>query len=315
MKKLIITRGPDTLDKRVFVESKTKNEGYVAIYDRDVSREQKFVETLNELEEMIGNDVGKIIIHGENLFTKPTRTLAEKAMDYGYKFSFADFPVIKSDGGLSLDSSSGRFPVDYYDAYSSVLDKEYLDHLLSRFPYESWVTEEIVRGKYLSRSTPIDRERYRPYSNDRSLPPAILVDIDGTVAKNPIIDVANEPVPQREFSDYTENIMKDTPIQQVIDNVNFYHDNSVRLIFITGRDEISYDFNVKWFEKHGVKWDEMYCRGHHDYRNDWQVKDDFIRDHVEGKYHIMAVFDDRQQVVDHLRDMGLTVFQVAPGDF
>jgi hypothetical protein len=30
---------------------------------------------------------------------------------------------------------------------------------------------------------------------------------------------------------------------------------------------------------------------------------------------IFAVFDDRQQVVDMWRDNGLTVFQVAEGDF
>jgi len=30
---------------------------------------------------------------------------------------------------------------------------------------------------------------------------------------------------------------------------------------------------------------------------------------------IFAVFDDRQQVVDMWRDNGLTVFQVADGDF
>lgn len=321
MKEFIITRGIDTSFKNHFVNEKI-TEGFTSIYTHDLSNEDTALShVLSETGKLIDQGVDKIILYGENLRTKPVRKLAEKAMDHGYEFFFADFPIAH---GIDPDSEMAQtkyfpyegIPIDYEKAvHASIEEPDHIKEIIDRFPYDSWVSEEVVKGKYAARSVTVNPEDYVPYENDRSLPKSIIVDIDGTVADNPIIDNGFMERPQREFSDYTKNIMKDTPIQQVIDNVNFYHDNGVRVIIITGRDEVSYDFNVQWFKDHGMNWDEMYCRGHDDYRDDWQVKDDFIRDHVENKYHVMAVFDDRQQVVDHLRNMGLTVFQVAPSDF
>jgi hypothetical protein len=46
-----------------------------------------------------------------------------------------------------------------------------------------------------------------------------------------------------------------------------------------------------------------------------QPKEQLYRQHMEGKYNIKFVLDDRQQVVDMWRGLGLTVFQVDEGDF
>ena len=40
---------------------------------------------------------------------------------------------------------------------------------------------------------------------------------------------------------------------------------------------------------------------------------EFVGD--EWRSEVFCVFDDRQKVVDMWRDLGLTCFQVAPGDF
>ena len=50
------------------------------------------------------------------------------------------------------------------------------------------------------------------------------------------------------------------------------------------------------------------------------VPDEILKKHMldNAPFHIDDVFlvvDDRQKVVDMWRDLGLTVFQVAPGDF
>jgi hypothetical protein len=49
------------------------------------------------------------------------------------------------------------------------------------------------------------------------------------------------------------------------------------------------------------------------------MPDDALKQHwldnSIGADNVFAVFDDRQQVVDMWRDNGLTVFQVAEGDF
>jgi hypothetical protein len=45
------------------------------------------------------------------------------------------------------------------------------------------------------------------------------------------------------------------------------------------------------------------------------VKRELFEKHVLPNYYVEFILDDRQQVVDEWRRMGLTCFQVAPGDF
>jgi hypothetical protein len=52
-----------------------------------------------------------------------------------------------------------------------------------------------------------------------------------------------------------------------------------------------------------------------DNRKDNIVKREIYENNILPKYYVEFVLDDRQQVVDTLRDMGLQVWQVARGDF
>jgi hypothetical protein len=45
------------------------------------------------------------------------------------------------------------------------------------------------------------------------------------------------------------------------------------------------------------------------------VKLEIFDREIRHKYNVVAVFDDRRQVVEAWRSLGLSVFQVAPGDF
>jgi hypothetical protein len=59
----------------------------------------------------------------------------------------------------------------------------------------------------------------------------------------------------------------------------------------------------------------LYMRPTGDNRKDSLVKEEILRHEILPNYYIEFALDDRQQVVDHLREMGLTVFQVAPGNY
>jgi len=52
-----------------------------------------------------------------------------------------------------------------------------------------------------------------------------------------------------------------------------------------------------------------------DTRKDSIVKQELYQKYVQDKYNVSFILDDRQQVVDMWRSFGLTVFQVAEGDF
>jgi hypothetical protein len=52
-----------------------------------------------------------------------------------------------------------------------------------------------------------------------------------------------------------------------------------------------------------------------DHRPDWIVKKEIYNNLISKEFDVKLVFDDRQQVVDMWRSIGLTCFQVAEGNF
>lgn len=60
---------------------------------------------------------------------------------------------------------------------------------------------------------------------------------------------------------------------------------------------------------------QLFMRETDDKRKDHVVKLELYKKYIDGNYNVEAVFDDRQRVVDMWRDIGLTVFQVADGNF
>lgn len=91
----------------------------------------------------------------------------------------------------------------------------------------------------------------------------------------------------------------------------------LRAIFLSGREDVCREATDQWLRLHvDVPFDMLLMRQAKDGRPDYQVKTELFRNHIYGKYRIVAVFDDRNQVVQMWReDHGLTVLQVADGNF
>lgn len=158
-------------------------------------------------------------------------------------------------------------------------------------------------------------------------PRAIIVDIDGTVARM----VSRGP---HEY----HKVSEDEPIQPVINIVrewamNNIHSGYSKLIFCSGRPELCRQDTEEWVKTHVLKglgltdreWmllmradyleDPRSDAKKRDFRKDVIVKRELFDAHVKGKYNIQFVLDDRDQVVEGWRALGLTCLQVAPGDF
>ncbi|WP_052663658.1 hypothetical protein [Psychromicrobium lacuslunae] len=136
------------------------------------------------------------------------------------------------------------------------------------------------------------------------LPEIYLVDIDGTVAllagRNP----------------YDERKVGSDRLNQPIADILFDLMRSGReLIFVTGRTEGCAVETRAWLQDQGFQFVDVFHRAKADGRVDATVKYELFNRHIRGKYNVRAVFDDRQQVVDMWRAIGLPVLQVAPGDF
>jgi predicted ABC-type ATPase len=143
---------------------------------------------------------------------------------------------------------------------------------------------------------------YRPVAGT---PVAVLVDIDGTVAL------------LGDRSPYDESrVHLDLPNLSVIAAVRAMHAAGHAIVFCSGRTDGCRDATEQWLDMYvGVPYAALYMREIGDTRRDSIVKGEIFDRHIRTQWTVACVFDDRQQVVDMWRALGLTVMQVAPGDF
>lgn len=134
---------------------------------------------------------------------------------------------------------------------------------------------------------------------------AIIVDVDGTLAH-----IANGRSPY-DASTAMEDAVDDAV--SVIAAMAYKH--GYKVIVLTGRSAKDRQVTVAWLETNGIPYDELYTRGEGDQRKDSIVKEELYRTHIEKRYRVKFVLDDRNQVVDMWRSIGLKCLQVAEGNF
>ena len=168
---------------------------------------------------------------------------------------------------------------------------------------------------------------------------AIIIDIDGTAALG--IGDHRKAYDYHLCGDDSINI----PIFRIIDMYNKCYPNG-KVIFLSGRENVSfpgkserkdicyrravyrhqeyndcYTLTQAWL-KHHLDYIEMYedkwdllMRPADIYNRDDELKYQIYQDFIKDKYRVLFVLDDRNQVVDMWRDIGLTCLQVADGNF
>ena len=137
-------------------------------------------------------------------------------------------------------------------------------------------------------------------AHDDSLPTCIVVDLDGTLA------IVTDRSPYD-----AANCERDRINEPVRDLVEKY----AHVVLCSGRQDKDREPTMRWLAANNVRYDELWMRSSTDTRQDSAVKEDLYREHILGRWNVLFVVDDRQQVVDTWRRLGLTCLQVAPGDF
>lgn len=144
-----------------------------------------------------------------------------------------------------------------------------------------------------------------------TLPRAVLFDVDGTLA---LRDEADPNV--RHFAAW-ERVGEDLPNAAVVELAQLVAESGrYKLIVMSGRDEVCRRQTEMWLDAQGVAFDELHMRAYKDNRPDNVVKEELYRKHIEGRFEVAWVCDDRMQVVKMWRTtFGLTVLQCAEGNF
>lgn len=169
------------------------------------------------------------------------------------------------------------------------------------------VPEDVIKTMLnrLRSSGPVDvsgpvYEKYEPKPlTDR----AVMFDIDGTLAKM----TTRGPFEWH-------RVGEDELVEAVAETLRSLASHYI-VIIMSGRDEVCRRQTTEWLKKYRVTFDELHMRPEGDMRKDNIVKYELFNKYVRDQYNVLAVYDDRNQVVDMWRAIGLPCFQVAEGDF
>lgn len=258
-------------------------------YSRITSEQENLITQIQMAMAATGLQADKtVIISDTNLRAQYVRQWAKFAASHG-----AGFHIITFDG-LSLDELIKR---DTQRQHS--VGEKVLRDMWNRFTKKGRILDVDVT-KELNNTFVIE-----PYDNPSDLPEAVIVDIDGTIAK------MNGRSPYE-----WHRVGEDSPVNAVIDAVDSAQASGKDIIFMSGRDASCRDITIDWLltnlpKINGV----LFMRAEGDNRKDDIVKYELFNNNVRGKYHVKYVLDDRRQVVVMWRALGLACFQVADGDF
>ncbi len=141
----------------------------------------------------------------------------------------------------------------------------------------------------------------------------VLSDIDGTVAE------MHKGVKGRRSPFEWLRVEEDSPRETVIEMLDLLSIH-YPIIFMSGRDGICEEHTRRWLSKHMTfthsSGFDLVMRKKGDSRPDWVIKLELLLELANrGFRRPVVMFDDRDQVVNTLREVGVEVFQVQPGNF
>jgi predicted kinase len=169
---------------------------------------------------------------------------------------------------------------------------------------EKKVGDDVIMRMY---KTHILKDARGPHyqEQDDTLPPAILCDLDGTLA------IIHDRSPFDSKS--CERDLLNKPVAEILKT---YHEKGVKIIFMSGREDDSRSQTMNWLIYNKISYNALYMRAKGDMRKDSIIKKELYEAHVKGQFFVQFVLDDRNQVVDLWRlELGLPCLQVNYGDF
>lgn len=138
---------------------------------------------------------------------------------------------------------------------------------------------------------------------DESLPECVIFDVDGTLAR---------PVDRSPYDE--TRVSTDAPNPNVVALARALQEE-VDVIITSGRTDGCRVDTEGWLLEQGIVATEVLMRRSGDTRKDSVVKEEILRRDILPRFRVRFVVDDRQQVVDAWRRLGLECWQVAPGQF
>lgn len=301
MTQLLILRGVPGCGKSTFAHQWLKEGERRARVNRDDIRMQFF-----------GKETGV----DEDMVTKIEHQQVDTLLKSGYSVVVDDTNIrfqyisafVKIAAKHGVPVAVKEFDVDLATAYAqnarraAAGGRDVPEHVIEKM-YKSLRSSGHYTRKHIADAwgTPQTGE---PYVRPEGAEKVYLFDIDGTLAS---------------MSDRSpfkwDEVGNDDPRKQVILTAQALAKAGYKIVVMSGRDAVCRNETIGWLYLYDIPFSELHMRAEGDMRKDNIVKQELFDEHIRHKYDVVAVFDDRQQVVDMWRAMGVDCFQVAPGDF
>lgn len=236
-----------------------------------------------------------VYVDDTNLNPRFSKKLMEIGNQYGAEVIFKDFTQVSVEE--CLKNIQKRVAGGGRDVPEAVVRSMYDRYIKGRGGFKAPTIPTYDIKEYVI--DPVNAFNYN------GKPWAVIVDIDGTVAQ----------MSGRSPYDW-KRVGEDTPVENVLSGVHAMAASGYKILFTSGRDGSCREVTEAWldhnYSRHG--W-ELLMREANDNRPDWIVKAEIFDTKIRDFYNVRCVFDDRDQVVHMWRKMGLTVYQVAEGNF
>jgi len=149
-----------------------------------------------------------------------------------------------------------------------------------------------------------------------------IFDVDGTlmnVSLRLVRAKKNPPEGKRmDWDVFLDPIVMDEcdyPQGDVVHMAKVLHDAGHKIIITSARNERHRKVTTDQLHRAGVNFTKLYLRKDDDFRHDDVVKAELLEQIRKDGFNPVTAFDDRDQVVEMWRKLGLNCYQVRAGKF
>ena len=261
----------------------------------------------------INKDSLRGMIH-DGKFDKPKERLVEQVRDEMLSlFLRLGHNVIIDDTNLNpnqeerireIVAQGGDPTVEIEVKFFDISLDEALARNALRTEAEGKVPAEVIKNMHSRWLNNYNRHDYREHTP--GLPEVVIFDLDGTLA----IHRGRDPYDMGKCE--TDGVNE--PVARFL---RMSANDCLNIVFMSGRNEAFRPQTESWLRMHGFMTDRepLFMRADGDARHDSIVKRELYEKHIEGRYNVIAVFDDRNSVVKTWRQLRLPCFQVSDGNF
>lgn len=143
-------------------------------------------------------------------------------------------------------------------------------------------------------------------------PMVVWCDLDGTLC-----DTTHRQhlVANKDWKNFFKELVKDPVNIPVMKTLEATTASGIKLAYCSGRPDDYIKETKEWLLSNSAPQGDLYMRRRGDFRKDSIVKEIILDFEILSRYNVLFALDDRDQVVKKLRERGITVFQVAEGNF